>query len=374
MKNYLYDYNGMNARELADLIIGREEEYVSANVDSLSFEEKGRWLLKHRREYHPLSLVLERRKYCRVLKEVRTEALRKAEDNDPFALLFLAAYIGRDDELPESRVEYLKRAMNEGSAEAKMFWAYQRMEKHREESFHVLDELLWDILWEMSNSEDEKQEPQEAEREGETLFMCYKLLSQCSPDENDYDLNKNFADNFALKQVLKGNYYALNHLCVKNANKQVKRRDGALFDDETLFWKTVAFLVDSFFYGRGASWLVSSLGVKLMRGIGCEKDVEGAKRMFIDAMLRKSYDRLFLLDLVGVERKGDVEEIYSAERACRKRIANGDTSGYWQLILIGLLKGSRADVEKACDEALKSADGRGGFNIPSAYQMLLRAC
>ena len=59
-----YNYNKMNAQEIAERIINCEEAYLKTDLSSLSFEEKCRFALHHTVAFHPLCRLLDISELC----------------------------------------------------------------------------------------------------------------------------------------------------------------------------------------------------------------------------------------------------------------------------------------------------------------------
>lgn len=354
MTNYIYNFNGMNAHDIANQIIANEDAYLKTDFNKLSFEEKCRLALHHTAAHHPFFRRLD---ISRLTESIYPELICKAEEEDDFALYCLAALFTPDVPREITRNEYLERAIAVGSVEARLHAACRDAAKNLEELRLLNTELklLAAAFY--------------GEWNDHLLYLCNNTLANYESDPDLKEEAKRIADELAVKGVLEGNYYYLTHLCVKNKLDVKELSEGKLFDDETLFWKTVDFLVESEFYERGALHLADHLGVRLIRGIGCEQDTERAKQIYVDAMFSKAYDRTLLMSVAKI-KDADLD---MAERACRKQIDDGKISDFWRLILIALLSGDRAKVESACDEAIATGLDAALANIPKAYHMLCQA-
>jgi hypothetical protein len=126
------------------------------------------------------------------------------------------------------------------------------------------------------------------------------------------------------------------------------------------FYDTAQFLAFEHFYRKGAKHLAEIIGRRLIRSIGCEFDFERIKGIYIDLMLNSNYDRAKLSAFAGAET-GDLD---AAESVCRQLISDGETCGYWRLILVALLSGDRARLESVFDEM---NDKELALNIDKAY-------
>ena len=354
MTNYIYNYNGMNAHNIANKIIANEEAYLKTDLDRLSFEEKCRLALCHNAAYHPLFRQLD---ISKSTESISPELVCKAEEEDAFALYCLAVLFTPDVPRTETRNQYLDRAIASGSIEARLHAACRDAARNLEELRLLNTELkLLAVAF-------------YGEWNDHLLYLCNNTLTNYETDPDLKEKAKRIADELAFKYVLEGKYYYLTHLCVKNKFGAKELAEGKLFDDETLFWKTVSFLVESEFYNRGAIHLADHLGIRLIRGIGCEQNLERAKQIYVDAMFSKAYDRMLLMNVARI-KDADLDV---AERSCRKQINDGKVSDFWRLILIALLSGERSKVESACDEAIATGLDAALANIPKAYHMLYQA-
>lgn len=108
-----YNYNKMNAQEIAERIINCEEAYLKTDLSSLSFEEKCRFALHHTVAFHPLCRLLDISELC---ASIYPELLKRAEENDGFALYCLAALFTPDVPRKQTRLEYLERAVKADTA------------------------------------------------------------------------------------------------------------------------------------------------------------------------------------------------------------------------------------------------------------------
>jgi hypothetical protein len=354
MTNYIYNFNGMNAHDIANQIIKNEEAYLKTDFNKLSFEEKCHLALHHTAAHHPLFRQLD---VTSLTESIYPELVCKAEEEDAFALYCLAALFTPDVPRAATRNQYLDRAISAGSIEARLHAACRDAAKNLEELRLLNTELkLLAVAF-------------YGEWNDHLLYLCNNTLASYETDPDKKEAAKRVADELAVKGVLEGNYYYLTHLCVKNKLDVKELAEGRLFDDETLFWKTVSFLVESEFYERGALHLADHLGIRLIRGIGCERDLERAKQIYVDAMFSKAYDRMLLMDVAKI-KDADLDV---AEEACRKQIDDGKVSDFWRLILIALLSGERSKVESACDEVIATGLDAALANIPKAYHMLCQA-
>ena len=340
-----YNYNGMNAQDIASKVIAKEEAYNNADPTLMPFEDKCYYALALTPIIHP-AVSPDRNRRRALLEELRPELLRRAEGEDPFALYVLGnTYADLSARSTDTQRNFLERSMNAGyiPAALSLFNLFYYFGKKR-----TSPEAEAIISW-LSERIDENTYAGER-------YSYYSLI-------NDKEKEKELALHFALN----GDYGSV----VRLANSLGNILDSN--SDERVFWQTVDFLVIQHFYNQGAKHLGDSLGMKLINKRGCERDLERVKTIYVDLMMDYSYDRHQLLTILGVPHDDTSEDLCEAERVCRLHIKNGKKANYWRLILIALLSGDRKKVEEACDEACGHHDGVLSGNIPKAYHMLRHA-
>lgn len=340
-----YNYNGMNAQDIASKVIAKEEAYNNADVTLMPFEDKCYYALALTPLIHP---AVSPDRNCRrdLLEELRPELLRRAEREDPFALYVLGNMNADLSARPtDDERRFLERSMDAGyiPAALSLFNLFYYLGKNRStpEAERILSWL----------SERINENTYAGER-----YSYYSLI-------NDKEKERELALHFALD----GDYGSV----VRLANSL-----GNILDfnsDERVFWETVHFLILEYFYDLGATHLGDSLGMKLINERGCNRDLEKIKDIYVDLMMNYEYDRRQLLTIAGVPHNETSEDLYEAERVCRQLIKDGKEANYWRLILIALLSGDRKKVEVACDEACKPHNGLLSVNISKAYHMLRHA-
>lgn len=106
-----FNFNSMNAQDVADKIIAAEEAYVNTDFESLSFEDKCTYALELTPILHPGVAPSPQRRRA-LLDNLRPELLRRAEKDDAFALYVLGNVSADLSTLAteEERV-YLERAV-----------------------------------------------------------------------------------------------------------------------------------------------------------------------------------------------------------------------------------------------------------------------
>ena len=339
-----YNYGGMNAHDIANKIIAKEEAYNNARPELMPFEVKCQYALEHTPIIH-LAVSPDRKYRRELLNELRPELLRRADNEDAFAL-YVLGQTNADLSAPATDEErrFLERAMNAGygpAAIALLDRFYHGKKRSEPEAKRILSWL--------------------GERIGDDTPLCFRY--------DYYTLvgDQEKREKLATQLAIKGDYIAATHLA--NSIGDVLDFDNA----ERVFWETVQFLVLDHFYNQGAKHLGDSLGLKLINERGCERDLRKIKAIYVDLMMNYPYDRNQLITIAGVPHTEDNEDLYEAERVCRELINNGKEANYWRLILIALLSGDRDKLEDACDEACKPHDGLLSVNIAKAFHMLRQA-
>lgn len=306
-----YDFGKKNAQTVAQSRIAAEETFINTNYKSLSFEDQCRYALELSPFLH-YSVAPNDTRRAKLLKALRPELLRRAQNEDPFALYVLGSM---NFSVPATDVEqrFLERAMNAGYVPAAM-------------------DLLNRVYY------GKKREAPEAVR-------ILEWLDEHDPNDKT---DGNEKAPISIDDLLTG-----------------------LRDPEHTFNETVEILVLEYFYDKGYRHLGDKLGTMLLQKNYYERDIEKIKRIYIDLMLSYRYDRKLLLALAGVPHNETSEDLYEAERVCRLLIKNGRDSNYWRLVLIALLSGNRKKLEVICDEVCIPLNGFYVVHISKAYHMLL---
>lgn len=349
-----YNYNGMNAQDIANNIIAKEEAYLTIDYDALSLEEKCDYAIHHTGIYHPL---FRQGKDIKVLMETLIPELHsRAERGDWNAMYYLSVFHPDVTHRSNEHRAMVEHAMEEGSYEAQIYYASWFCRDDEAKAYDLLDEVLKFYSLEDVSEKDKK-----------NLYDCYCMLTRIGQTSDEREHYKKLADDLALKFVLDGEYHSLSHLCMKNHCPKDPVTKQYVFDDETVFWKTVSFLVESHFYDK---WGKTSdhLGICLLRGIGCEEDPQKAKRIYLDLYFRKPFDRSKMKELLNIDEDASFAD---AECAFEKEIEDGSIEGYWKLILLGILKNDAKAVEQICNEAIAKHPGELLKIMPMAYTKLL---
>lgn len=352
-----YNYNGLNAHDIANKIIEKEKRYLSIDFDTLSFEDKCRYVAHHNGIYHPL--FRNGRSIEELATEIIPELIRRREAGDANAMFYLCLFHHDVAHRSEEHRAMVERAMKMGSYEAKIYYAGWFCREDNEKAHELLDEVLTLYSLGEVTVADEK-----------NLYDCYIMLSSIGQTFDEREHYKRLADELSLKFALDGEYHPLTHLCVKNQCPKDPVTKQYVFDDETIFWKTVSFLVESYFYDKWSIYSSDNLGIWLIRGIGCEPDFEKAKQFYLDVYFRKPFDRSKMLELLDIA--DDCGESFDVARnRFDTELLNGDIEGYWKLLLLAVLQNKKAAVEQLCDDAIEKHPGDLMKILPKAYTKLL---
>ncbi len=349
-----YNYNGLNAHDIANKIIEKEERYLSIDFDTLSFEDKCQYVAHHNGIYHPL--FRNGRSIEELTTEIMPEIICRSEAGDSNAMLYLCIFHPDVAHRSEKHKAMIERAMKMGSYEARICYASWFCRNDEAKAYDLLDEALKFYSLGDVNEKDKK-----------NLYDCYCMLARIGQTSDEREHYKKLADDLALKFVLNGEYHSLAHLCVKNNCPKDPVSNQYIFDDETVFWKTVNFLVESYFYDKWGK-ISDHLGICLLRGIGCEADPQKAKSIYLELYFRKPFDRSKMNELLNIDEGASFVD---AERAFEKEIKDGSIEGYWKLIMLGILKNDVQMVEQICDEAIAKHLGELRKIMPTAYTKLL---
>ena len=225
MANYIY--NGMNAKEIANKIIAKEEAYLKTDITSLTFDEKCELLLCNNSAYHPLFRHLD---LSSLAEELTPELARRAEAGDAFAL-YCMSMLQHGLHHTDTRLAYLERAMKAGSLEARVQYASRSLHDGTSKARDILDETL--SLLSLGDI---------TERDNDILFRCYSMLAECGQTPIERELYTCLLDELSIKLTLDGDWRAITYLCVKDSSSSEERD----------FWRTVAHIARTYFYDRGA--------------------------------------------------------------------------------------------------------------------------
>ena len=355
MKNYTY--NGMNAHDIANKIIAKEEAYLKIDFESLSFEDKCNYATHHYGIYHPL--FRQGMDTNELQHSLVPELLERVAEGDPKAMYYLAIFHPDTTHRSDEHRAMVERSMAAGSFEAQVYFASWFCRDDSAKAYSIIKEALKKRSGEgMSNDKDEH------------LYSCYSILADIGQTSEERAYFKALVDELALKRVLRGEYTTLTHLCVKNKAPKDSITKQYIFDEETVFWKTVNFLVESYFYEKWNRHSSDNLGIWLIRGIGCDADFEAAKRFYLDVYFRKPFDKNKMLEVLDVS---NAETLNEFEQLLEKSRNAGDIEAYWKLILLGILRNDVNTVEQLCLEAIEKHADRLMEIMPKAYTKLLNA-
>ena len=109
-----YNYNGMNAQDIANKIIAKEEAYENACYDLMPFEVKCKYALELTPIIHP-TIPPDSSERRELLDALRPELLRRADEEDAFALYVLGNTCSDLSTPPtDTERQFLERSMNAG--------------------------------------------------------------------------------------------------------------------------------------------------------------------------------------------------------------------------------------------------------------------
>ena len=344
--NYI---NRMSACEVARKIITNEEAYAKANPEQMPFEAKCLYALELTPIIHP-AVSPDRSRRRALLEELHAELLLRADREDPFAL-YVLGNTNADLSTPATAEErrFLERSMQAGYVPAAISLLdrfYHGTKRSEPEAERIASWLSKHVASWLSEKVDAF--------ERDKRRLCYVTVNGNTGNERA----------LAIRLALDGDYCAMVRMS-SNRNGFV-----AVGSNERDFWETVDFLVLEHFYDRGAKHLGDTVGMKLVNGRGCERDMKKICRIYTDLMLDYPYDRHLLLKMLDVPYDGEREDLREAERVCRKMIENGKSTGYWRMILLSLLSGDRRKLENACAEACEAYRGVLACNVSKAYHLL----
>lgn len=332
-----YNYNGLNAQDIANKIIEREEAYINTDFDSLSLDEKSVYYGYKYTVFHPLChLVSLKDKMPAVVGEAREHAA----EGDPIPFyhlsssgLILNGLIGRDEV-----EDVMRRAIDIGYLPALCNQAYSYKGKDNALCIDLCKQVL-DMLSEADDCFVTRY----------YTLVCYRTLAELSDDKAEVEKWSRLRHDYAVEAACDGYYVALNHI----------KAEG----EEGDFWETVKFLLESYWYDTyGVYNEFCTYGRRLIDGLGCEVDPERAKRFFLDVYSRVKVERSYVLDEMEIA-KDTAEAIEAARQSYRAAADNGDSDGYSGLILVSMLQGNVASVEALCDEAIAKLGSGMGLSL-----------
>lgn len=343
MKNY--NYNGLNAHDVANNIIANEEKYMNVNLDSLTFEEKCRYAREFNRIDHPLSVISPNK--IKTTKHFE-EITRRAEAGDSLAL-FTLAFIAADAQTSGNYISYLEKAMDAGSYMARIehisFALISTEENDLTEAQATLDELI-DKLDSNSLTLDELRYA------GRLFGTVTRRLPEPNERYNDACIRIHKA------LVMNGNFFELVSLITRTTG------------EEKDFWCTVYFLVDSYFYENYSISFANGLGEMYILGRGCDIDYEKAKKFYMDLYFRNLINRSKTLVGLGIAEDNE-DLIKEAELTYKAEIENGNIDGYWKLIVLKVLEGNRKQTGEICNKAIKKHPNKLNYIFHKARHHLV---
>jgi hypothetical protein len=135
-----YNYNGLNAYDIANKIIEKEESYLSIDFDTLSFEDKCRYAAHHNGIYHPL--FRNGRSIEELNTEIMPEIIRRSEAGDSNAMFYLCMFHPDVAHRSEEHKAMVEQAMEKGSCEARIYYASWFCKNNDSKAYELLAEVL----------------------------------------------------------------------------------------------------------------------------------------------------------------------------------------------------------------------------------------
>ena len=237
-----YNYNGLNAHDIASKVIAKEEAYENADYSTMPFEDKCHYALANTPIIH-ISVAPNRSGRRELLEGLLPELLRRAANDDAFALYVLGS-INSDLSAPSTDNErrFLERSMNVGHVPAALSLLdrfYYGKKRSESEAKHILAWLAEHVT------------------EDSPAAYRHSYYTLIEDQERAMEISLQFA--------MAGDYSSVIYL----ANRTHDAAEKAL-------WERVQFLVCKHFYDKGAKHLGNTIARKLLSGRGCEQDVEQA--------------------------------------------------------------------------------------------------
>lgn len=350
-----YTYQNMNAHDLANEIIESERRFLETDFESLDLVDQCAYIENLNPFHHPLAA--KKRSAEELIAKVLPALveLQSVQDGGHGDVLYYTTLFSPDFTYRET---LMKSAVEEQSLNAAIFCTchYRKSDLTRERK------LIEDYV-KFSKSIPESFRTVNGDV---VLYECYSALADLAKSEKEREYYSSKLDSLALSLVKRGVYAPLSHLCVKNP--RTKDQNGKpIFDEETLFFKTVAFLVDDALFNQYGVTVGDLLGIKLLRGIGCDRDVERAKAVYLHLYRTKSFDPVLLRQQLHIDCDTPIDQ---ARQARRLAADHGDVTAYCELILLAILAKDDEALEAICDEAIAHRGGELMRIFPTAYVKL----
>ena len=334
----IYNYNGLNAHDVANNIIANEEKYMNVNLDSLTFEEKCRYAREFDSYFHPLAVRSQNvEKIARVIEEIK----ERAEAGDALALFTLAYTESKYKTTDSSKyVDYLKKAMDAGSYIARIEYSACIREDNLADAQAMLDELI-------DKFDSDSLTLDELVHAG---HLCRTVAMRM------HSSNERYNDAWARIHrvlVLNGRFSALLPLQM------------SVSKEEKAFLSTVKFLVGSYLYEKHSITSAVDLGWHYTLGNGCDIDYEKAKSFYIDRYFGEQFDRSKVLTKLEIAEDNE-DLIKEAELAYKAEIESGSIDGYWKLIVLKVLGGNAEELAQIFDDAIEKHPDELKYIFPNA--------
>ena len=307
-----HEYQGKTARQVADLIIAREEAFLSTDYEALSFRDKCRYAAEYTSRFHFTALP-DPPKRAKMFNELHHELLRLAEVEDPVALYMLGCrYADLSGTPTEAEGRYLKRSMNAGYFPAALalfdYCSFSCGRPINDESERVVKWLDEHVSSDTPDCE----------------LLTYYVIKQ----------DRERCRELAVKMAFDGDRDAIEALSFCKVESECLD-----------FFDTALYLAYEHFYNKGFRHLGDRLGFMMTAGRGCEFDFDKLKDIYVELMMSFPYDRDKLLRFAeAYEIEGVIVPYKSRRRSTTRDVIR-------RAIMIALLSGDRARVDAACERA-----------------------
>lgn len=271
------NYKDLNATDLFAKIVKREEDFLSADYNSLSFIEKCKYMTQYA-SHHRVSSKLYRFTEENI-NEMRCELIKRSLLDDIEGCYYLAK-LGRIIGVSEEdRIKALKRAADAGHVPAAILY----LRSFPFEENYLMAQDVADRIPKLDN----------LLLRYEAMRACYPVLRKCDSNENYPPFDEtNYEYHLALAK--EGNVDALVHLESITSRAMKRAKDSKSVADlveENAFWSTLLYMVYEHFYKTAEPYMEESLGYKLIRGSGCDRDEDAGVFHTINA-IRRAFEQV----------------------------------------------------------------------------------
>ncbi len=380
-----YNYNGMNAHEIAQKIIDKEKSYLKVDFDSLTFEGKCRYLCDVATLVHPAPTA-KRMGWKKKFESIRPELEKQAEAGNTAALNLLGratSYRGTNKD--DIEIQCLTKALEGGYMPAGNtlceIYRYKlgKLVKAENPDQAEIDRLIAerDRIFAKLKAYAES----DGKNDTSFLYNYYYSAQTVTDDEELIATYKKQKYEKTSELLRSGSYAALTHLCVNrffDIEETVEGKTKAVVravagkDEEYSFYKTVEYIVESDLYEDG-NWRPSDhLCNMLIGGIGCEPDYVRAKDIYIEEFFKHDYSKELLLKHLGLSSEEELPKFMADTFA---KVLRGDISDAWKVMIAVRYGDDREALDTMCTEVLSLMDGElPARNISKAYYQYRAYC